>query len=283
MNYPIKNAIVIGVGGVANFCAVELKKRGVSVSFIESRLGTVGTSEAICTKNGIPYSCMEKAELTQRLLAIADETLIVSASNRYLFPKEVLEKENLTVINYHGALLPKFPGRNAEAWAIFEQESCGGITWHRVIADVDAGDVLVQKSIPLTAKMTSFLLLREYAKLAQVGFKEIVDGVLAGTLSGTKQTGPRDKIRYSWMKPNDGFFSMNWSLDKMSAFLRSMDYGPLQTLGDAQISIGGVDMRIVSYSTSEQGHLDEAESVLLIRRCGLTIGLRIENNDEKAP
>ena len=82
MNYLIKNAIVIGVSGIANFCAVELKKRGASVSFIESRSGTVGTSEAICAKNAILYSCMEKTKLTQRLLGIADDTLIVSASKK---------------------------------------------------------------------------------------------------------------------------------------------------------------------------------------------------------
>jgi len=241
------HAIVIGTGGVANFCANELQKRGVSVSFIESRPDGVGTSEAICRRKGIPYECLGKESLTARLLAIEDDTLVVSASNRYLFPEQVLAKPNLLVVNYHGALLPKHPGRNAEAWAIFSQDAEGGITWHRVVADVDAGDILIQKSVPITDKTTSFTLLREYAKLAQSGFAEIVDGLLSETQPSFVQQGERHAIMYSWMKPNDGTLDLSWSVDKMSAFLRAMDYGPLGTMGFPVVTLDEGTFKIVKY------------------------------------
>lgn len=247
----IGNAIVIGTGGVANFCALELQMRGVDVSFWESRMDNVGTSEAICRKRGIPYEQLSKEQLTMRLKGIENKTLVVSASNRYLFPAEVLANKNLVVVNYHGALLPKHPGRNAEAWAIFNQDAEGGITWHKVVADVDAGEILIQKSVPITDKTTSFTLLREYAKLAQLGFAEIVDGLLSETLPSFVQQGERHAIMYSWMKPNDGVLDLSWSGDKVSAFLRAMDYGPLHALGFPTVKLDDKEFNVLKYTIDQ--------------------------------
>ncbi len=244
----IRHSIVIGTGGVANFCATELRKRGCDVSFVESRANGVGTSEVICRRKGIPYECLGKAPLTARLMSIDDETLVVSASNRYLFPESVLTKQNLLVVNYHGALLPKYPGRNAEAWAIFNCESEGGITWHKVVKDVDAGEILVQKSVPITEKTTSLSLLRDYARIAQQGFAEIVDGLLSGEPPSSMQVGERGEVLYSWMKPNNGVLDLAWSGKKIGAFLRSFDYGPLQTLGKAVLNCDGERYSIDGYA-----------------------------------
>ena len=244
-------AIVIGTGGVANFCAAELQNRGVSVSFVESRADTVGTSEAFCRKKGISYEQLAKDALTERLLAVNDKTLVVSASNRYLFPAEVLAKKNLVVVNYHGALLPRHPGRNAEAWAIFNQDTEGGITWHKVVADVDAGEILIQKSVPITDKTTSFSLLREYAKLAQSGFVEMVDGSLSETQPSFVQRGKRHAIKYSWMKPSDGILDLSWSGDKASAFLRAMDYGPLHTMGFPVVKLDNKEFNVMKYTINQ--------------------------------
>ena len=235
----IKSAIVVGTGGVANFCANELQKRGVTVSFVESRSDGVGTSEAICRRKGIPYECLGKDSLTSRLVSIDDDTLVVSASNRYLFPEQVLAKHNLLIVNYHGALLPKYPGRNAEAWAIYNCETEGGITWHKVVKDVDAGEILIQKVVPISDTTTSFSLLREYAKIAQQGFAGIVDGLLSGDYCAMKQVGERGEIMYSWMRPNDGLLDLSWSGKKISAFLRAFDYGPLKVLGNPKVLMDG--------------------------------------------
>lgn len=247
----LKSAIVVGTGGVANFCAGELLKRGVAVSFIESRSDGVGTSEAICRRKGIPYACLGKDSLTSRLVSIDDDTLVVSASNRYLFPEQVLAKQNLLVVNYHGALLPKYPGRNAEAWAIYNCETEGGITWHKVVKDVDAGEILIQKVVPIGEGTTSFALLREYARIAQQGFAEIVEGLLTGDYCTVKQVGERGKIMYSWMKPNDGLLDLSWGGKKISAFLRAFDYGPLKVLGNPQVSMDGRLYDIDGYEFSK--------------------------------
>ena len=201
----------------------------------------------MCRKKRIPYACLGKEALNSRLISIDDDTLVVSASNRYLFPEAVLARPCLFVVNYHGALLPKHPGRNAEAWAIYEGDAEGGITWHKVVADVDAGDVFVQKSVPITENTTSFSLLREYARLAQQSFLEIVDGLLYGSAVAVKQIGERDPVMYSWMRPNEGVLDVTWPCKKVSAFLRAFDYGPLHALGCPQVMIEGARYDIQNY------------------------------------
>lgn len=249
--------IVIGTGAVANSCALCVKKTGEDVELIESRPATVPTCKQFCEKQGINYLQLSGDILKTHLLTLNEPTLIISAANRYLFPKEVVEKENITIVNYHGALLPKHPGRNAEAWAIYEGDKEAGITWHYVVPDVDAGNILIQKSTIITEKTTSLMLLRSNSKLVMEGFEEILPYLLVGALTGTKQT-EHHPIHYSWMKPNDGMLDLNWEADKISAFLRAFDYGPLQTIGTPQLVFCGERYLIDKYtinSISNKGEL----------------------------
>ena len=259
-----KYIYVIGTGAVANSCALCIQKSGEEVELIESRAASVPTCQQFCEKHGIKYHQMSGKDLTSFLLSVDKPALIVSAANRYIFPQELACKSNLTIINYHGALLPKHPGRNAEAWAIYEGDAEAGITWHTVVADVDAGSILIQKSTPINEKTTSFTLLRINSKLVVEAFEEILPELLAGAITGTKQT-ERHPIHYSWMKPNDGIFDLNWSGEQMSAFLRAMDYGPLQTMGCPTVVVGEGTYSIISYKQDNDGFTtgDEADIELM--------------------
>jgi methionyl-tRNA formyltransferase len=243
--------IVIGVGTIACNCALILKNRGLSPIMIESRKGSSISSENFCSKNEISYKNFNKKELTDYLNSVLETTLIVSASNRYIFPKEIIDKENLLIINFHGSLLPKFPGRNAEAWAIFEEESIGGISWHVVVPEIDAGEILIQIETPISRKTTSFSLLREYTKLATDSFDRILDKLTIEINKEIKQTSKELSLYYSWQKPNNGELNLAWNESKISAFLRSMDYGPLETLGLVWFEFNGIKYQVKKYKMSE--------------------------------
>jgi methionyl-tRNA formyltransferase len=243
--------IVIGVGTIACNCALILKNRGLSPIMIESRKGSSISSENFCSKNEISYKNFNKEELADYLNSVSETTLIVSASNRYIFPEEIIDKENLLLINFHGSLLPKFPGRNAEAWAIFEEESIGGISWHVVVPEIDAGEILIQMETPISRKTTSFSLLREYTKLATDSFDRILDKLTIEINKEIKQTSKELSLYYSWQKPNNGELNLAWNESKISAFLRSMDYGPLETLGLVWFEFNGIKYQVKKYKMSE--------------------------------
>lgn len=274
--------LVIGTGTVACNCALSLKRRGLNVSFLESRSRGAMSSESFCVRQGIDYqSALGKDAIRAILESISEPTLIVSASNRYIFPADIIEKPLLTIINFHGSLLPKYPGRNAEAWAIYNQENIAGITWHKVTADVDAGELLIQKSIQLSDSITSIKLLREYAKLATEAFEEIIDDVIFGTIKYQNQIGQRGEMRYSWMKPNDGVLDLNWNASQISAFLRAMDYGPLQTMGIPQVLFGDSIFQILNYKIYDEeseNSFDKTTHTLVRSVDGKTFTMHLENS-----
>jgi methionyl-tRNA formyltransferase len=278
--------LVIGTGAVACNCAVSLKKRGLDVTFMESRIRGAMSSEGFCNRQGIEYQAVMGVRITSCILdSYTKPTLIVSAANRYIFPVEIVENPLYTIINYHGALLPKYPGRNAEAWAIFNKEDVAGITWHKVTADIDSGEILIQKSITLNESITSFKLLREYAKLATESFEETIDNVIDGTEKYQRQIGQRGEMCYSWMKPNDGMLDLNWDAKSISCFLRAMDYGPLQILGLPRIMINNALYQIIGYKILDgesEDSFDETHLSLSKSKNGKTFLLRlgtIQNNN----
>ena len=54
------------------------------------------------------------------------------------------------VINIHPSLLPKFKGLNTHKRAIEAKETESGCTVHYVIAEMDAGPIILQKSVPIS-------------------------------------------------------------------------------------------------------------------------------------
>ena len=100
---------------------------------------------------GISYRCItDKKELAGALDLIGEKALIISASNNFLFPASLVAKPNITIINFHNALLPEYPGRNAPTWVIYMGEKETGITWHYVTAGVDEGNIIIQKRCEIT-------------------------------------------------------------------------------------------------------------------------------------
>ncbi|MCM1193156.1 MAG: hypothetical protein NC123_04235 [Butyrivibrio sp.] len=138
--YCFSRVILLGSGKLAWQCAAECKKRMENVEVLEYRVTDSTILQKLCLKDGISYLCCDKEQLYERLLAVTEETLVVSAGNIWLIPKEIVARENLYIINWHNALLPRHKGRNAEAWSIYEGDLLTGITFINLdrIADLDA-------------------------------------------------------------------------------------------------------------------------------------------------
>ena len=75
------------------------------------------------------------------------------------FQKKIVSSENIVIINFHNALLPELPGRNAPSWSIYEGKDYTGITWHYVTEGVDEGDIIVQKKCDVTADIRAYELV----------------------------------------------------------------------------------------------------------------------------
>ena len=64
-------------------------------------------------------------------------------------PQAALAAPRLGSINMHPALLPRHRGPIPLAWALREGDPAWGITWHRMDAELDTGNVLAQTTVPI--------------------------------------------------------------------------------------------------------------------------------------
>lgn len=227
--------IIMGTGKFAFGCARFLQELYHLDGVYE--YGSYGQSglENLCRRAGIPYYRLgDKREcdaLMRKISADGQRTFIVSASNTFIYPKFITENKNIKVINYHPGYLDKHLGRNAEAWAIYEQDCQAGVTWHEVTAQIDQGKILAESGIEIKEHMTALDLMIKQYQTGLVLFKELLTGGAGGQEICARKVRQYGKIHYSCDKPNCGILDLSWTPDKISAFLRSMDYGALNVMG----------------------------------------------------
>lgn len=132
---------------------------------------TNSTYERYCLKNNSHFKKFtKKEELNNYLLKIEEKSLVISANNYFIFTKEIVEKENLEIVNFHNSLLPKHRGLNAALWAIIERDKYTGITWHKIDKDIDNGNIIYQEKYKIKNNETFFSLTK---KLLDMGVEFI--------------------------------------------------------------------------------------------------------------
>lgn len=137
---------------------------------------------------------------------------LFSIVNSSILPLSVLNMVNHAAINYHDSLLPKYAGLNATTWALINNEQEHGITWHIVTEQIDEGDIVKQKKVPIFKDDTAFSLnLRCYEQAIHT-FSELVSDIIHGTLLLTKQDlRQRSYFSLTKMLPDFGFINWNQS------------------------------------------------------------------------
>ena len=259
-----ENAIIIGTGKLAFSCAKILCEKKVKCKIFEYNEYSYSQLAFLCQKAEIEYCPMQKTELTNYLSNINKPTLVVSANNTYIFPKQIIEKDNFLIINFHPALLPNHPGRNAEAWSIYDGDKITGITWHLVDEKIDHGKIVYQQKIEIDSIKTSLQLMSNQIVLAIKGFEEIADSLIQNKLTfiETEKTEENKQIHYSKDIPNNGELNLQWSIPEISRFLRAMDYGKMSVLGQAYLIYQGKryiwdKYKIHDNSTNENSNINK--------------------------
>lgn len=198
------------------------------LSIIEHEFYPISCIESVCEVSDVNYrKLQDKKELLLYLLGFEESTLIISAGNKFLFPAELVKKENITIINFHNALLPAYPGRNAPSWAIYNNEQYAGATWHIVTEDVDAGGILWQKPCELPPDIKAYEAVRKIMDLAYEGFKEIAKPLFSGVIKAVEQKADLSdrKIYYAKDIPGDGIVKITDPPEYIYRVLRATDFG----------------------------------------------------------
>jgi len=269
-----QKVVIIGYGKITGeiitYVTERQKEYGYQMEAIEHEVHSFSITEKICKEHGIPFARIEdKKELAAHLGSFSEKTLLISASNNFLFPKDLVEKENLAIVNFHNALLPAYPGRNAPSWAIFMGEKETGITWHYVTAGVDEGNIIIQKRCAIGADVKAYELAEQLMGLAHEAFTECFDAVLQERAETKAQHfGAGRRMYRSYEVPADGFFEMAQEPERIYCLLRSLDYGKNGIFPPAQTIIDGKRAEVLRYRKVADKRREEAQSKKTERSAG---------------
>lgn len=122
------------------------------------------------------------------ILKELDPELIVVAAYGRILPDDILALPPKGCINVHSSLLPKYRGPAPINWAIINGDTESGVTIMRMASELDAGDIILQRSTPIDPEETSETL---YSRLAELGGKLLLEAA-ARIEAGTAARIPQD-------------------------------------------------------------------------------------------
>jgi methionyl-tRNA formyltransferase len=171
---------------------------------------------------GIPVFQPEKiGDITAELAALEPEILVVMAYGQIL-RNDILTLADI-IINLHASLLPKYRGAACIQAAIDAGDAETGFTAMHVVRQLDAGDVILSKAIPVAPDETGGSL---HDRLAELG-----PAVLAETLqklrAGTAERVPQDASLASHVsKLERDAGRLDWRMDAAALERRIRAYDP---------------------------------------------------------
>ena len=121
--------------------------------------------------------------------------VLVVVAYGLIVPQALLDAPRLGSVNIHASLLPRWRGAAPIQRALLAGDATTGITLMRMEAALDAGPILLQKSIGICATDTSGGLHHELATLGARILLEGLDALAADLLQPTPQ--PREGVSYA--------------------------------------------------------------------------------------
>lgn len=164
--------------------------------------------EELAGEHGIPVHLTERAdEATIDLVKQAEPDVIVVNSWYTWMPPELYNMPPHGTLNLHDSLLPEFTGFSPVLWALISGAAEFGLTVHRMDEQLDTGDILVQRSLPIGPTATG-------TELVLAGM-ELIPGAVHEALhaleTGTAVWRPQDKARRTYFhKRSDRDSRIDW-------------------------------------------------------------------------
>jgi len=113
---------------------------------------------ALARERGLPAFAVDRREHPSRrahedaMLAILEKQkpeLICLAGYMRLLSSEFVRRYRMRILNIHPALLPRYPGLDAQRRALEAGETESGCTVHYVDEGTDTGPILLQRKVPI--------------------------------------------------------------------------------------------------------------------------------------
>lgn len=125
------------------------------------------------------------------------------------------------IFNIHCSLLPKYRGGNVLNWVIIKGENETGVTLHKMIPEVDAGPIILQRNVGIKLEDTA-LTLRE--RLLDVSRDIIREGwkILSNDRFSAIPQDHSIATVFPRRTPEDGYFEWTWPAMNIYNLIRAL-------------------------------------------------------------
>lgn len=244
--------IVVGSGSIACDCVEILHDKAIELSVIESNASRISLLKNKSLKYELNYvRCENASDICQELIRQLEDrkqTLIVSANNKFIFPKKIVDMEKVIIINFHYSYLPDYRGTNIPTWVIWNDEPNTGITWHWVDTGIDSGRIIIQKKIILYGNETALDIVKQGMRLGKESFAEMIDDFLNEPFYYQEND---DNLFVHYYKreqlPENGELRQDISACEIVKLLRAYDYGIMKFIPRLRIRLNENEYEIVGY------------------------------------
>jgi methionyl-tRNA formyltransferase len=178
--------------------------------------------EDLARENGVEVLIRERPEDQELLDALkaADPDVIVACNWRTWIPPQVFALPKHGTLNVHDSLLPKYAGFSPLIWALINDEKEVGVTAHMMDDTLDAGDIVLQRSVPVGPRDTAADL---FAKTLELFGPITVDG-LAEIASGRTDFTKQDRSQASFFHKRaeeDLRIDFTWTAQELDRLVRA--------------------------------------------------------------
>lgn len=171
-----------------------------------------------------PVHLRKEPEAIERLNQLQPDLIVVMAYGQIL-PRAVLEAPRIACVNLHASLLPRHRGASPIQAAIREGDEESGLTLMHVAPKLDAGDMILKKTLPLLPTDTGGSL---HDKLAELGPALIEEGLhLLSNGEARPEPQREELVTYAGkLEREDGVIDWRKDASTIESLIRAYDPWP---------------------------------------------------------
>lgn len=177
---------------------------------------------------GIPVMQPEKVrepEFLAALAALAPDLIVVMAYGQIL-PLKLIGMAARGCVNLHASLLPKYRGAACIQAAVDAGDAETGMTLMHVVRELDAGDVIAKRAMPILPDDTGGSVHDRLAELAVGLLADSLHGLLEGTAGRVAQAEMGEASHVGKLDRDDGRIDWSWSADRVERRIRAYEPWP---------------------------------------------------------
>ena len=176
----------------------------------------------LAEEHGVPVLIRNRPDDQDLVTALkeVDPDVIVATNWRTWIPPRIYDLPRHGTLNVHDSLLPAYAGFSPLIWALINDEKQVGVTAHIMNEALDAGDIVLQRAVPVGPRDTTVDLFEKTLAL----FGPITVDGLAEIASGRTDWTKQDRSTASFFHKRaeeDLKIDWTWSAEELDRLVRA--------------------------------------------------------------